>query len=61
MLVASPFQYKGEVCVKEITLDGTLGETRYYTIYIKLQGRGSPQVHLYGFLMHQILKMKLLT
>ena len=61
VLLAGQFQFKVEVFSKEIALDGALGKTKYYARCIEFQERSSPHVHLYGFLMNQILKMKLLT
>ena len=37
------FHYKVEVFFKEIILDGPLGKTKYYTICIEFQEKGSPQ------------------
>ena len=43
--MARHFQYKVERFFKEITLDGPLGKTKYYTIRIESQERGDPHVH----------------
>ena len=45
VLVARHFQYKVEVFFKEIVLDGLLGKTKYYAIFIEFQEQGSPHVH----------------
>ena len=45
ILVARNFQYKVKVFFKEIILDGPLGRTKYYTIHIEVQERGSPHFH----------------
>ena len=45
--MARHFQYKIEIFFKEIILDGSLGEKKYYAIRIEFQERGSPQVHLF--------------
>ena len=45
VLVARHFQYKVEVFFEEIILDGHLRKTKYYTICIEFQERGSPYVH----------------
>ena len=47
VLVARHFQYKVEVFLKEIILDGSLRKTKYYAIRIEFQERGSPHVHLF--------------
>ena len=48
VLVARHVQYKVEVFVKEIILDGPLEKTKYYTIRIEFQERVSP--HVYSFI-----------
>ena len=58
-LVASHFQCKVEVFLKEMILDGPLGKAKYDTMCIKFQEKGSPQVHKNVFSMHQILKTNL--
>ena len=62
VLVSRHFQYKGEVFFKGTILDGTSGKTKYYSVRIEFKKNLTHMsVHLYGFSMHQILKMKLLT
>ena len=43
--MAKHFQYKVEVFFKEIILDGLLGKTKYYAIYIEFQEKGGPHFH----------------
>ena len=45
VLVARDFKYNVKVFFKEIILNGPLGKTKYYTIRIEFQERGSPHVH----------------
>lgn len=53
------FQYKIEVFPKEIMFDGPLGKKKYYVICIDLKGVPHMIICLYGFSIHQILKMNL--
>ena len=46
VLVARHFQYKVQVFFKELVLDGPLDKTKYYALYIELQERVSPHVHV---------------
>ena len=43
--MARHFQFKVEVFFKEIILNGPLGKTIYYAIFVELQERSSPHVH----------------
>ena len=65
VLVARHFQYKVDVFFKEIMLDildCPLGKTNYSPIRTEFQkGTAHMSIQLYGFSMHQILKMKLST
>ena len=65
VLVARHFQYKVDVFFKEIMLDildCPLGKTNYYANRTEFQkGAAHMSIQLYGFSMHQILKMKLST
>ena len=45
VLVAKHFQYRVEVFFKEIVVDGPMRKTKYYTIGLEFQVRGSPHVH----------------
>ena len=45
VLEARHFQYKVEVFLEEIVLDGALGKTKHYAIRIELKERGSSHVH----------------
>ena len=54
------FWYKVKVFFKEIIIDYPLGKTKYYAILTEFQERVAHKlIRSYGFLMHQILKMKL--
>ena len=44
VLVARHFQYKAQVFFKEIVPNGPLGKAIYYALRIEFQGRGSPHV-----------------
>ena len=52
VLVAKPFQYLVEVFFKEIIADGPLGKTKYYTIHLEFQVRGSQHVHSFFWVVH---------
>ena len=62
VLVARHFQYKVEALFKEIVLDGPLGgggggqNIMLYALNFKT-GVAHMSIHLYGFSMHQMLKM----
>ena len=43
--MAKHFQYKFEVFFKEIILDGSLGQTKYYLTSIEFQGNCSPNIN----------------
>ena len=47
VLVARHFQYKVQVFLKELILDGPLGKTKYYALRIEFRERGSPHVHAF--------------
>ena len=52
VLVARHFQYRVEIFLKVIVLNGPLGKTSYYAIHVEFQVRGSPHIHLFGYSMH---------
>ena len=45
ILVARHFQYRVEIFLKEIVINGPLGKTKYYVIRVEFQVRGSPHIH----------------
>ena len=45
VLLARHFQYKAETFFKEMVHDGPLGKTKYYTLPIEIQKRGSPHIY----------------
>ena len=47
VLVTRHFQYKVQVFLKEIVLDGPLGKTKYSALRIEFQERGNPHVHVF--------------
>ena len=54
------FSHKIEIFFKEIIIDGPLRKTKYYAIGISFKkGVARLLIRSYGFLMHQILNMKL--
>ena len=61
VLVTWHFECKVEVFFKEIRLDGLSGKIKYSAIRIEFEKGVSHMfiIRWYGFLMHQIIKMKL--
>ena len=45
VLVAGHFQYRVEVFLKLIIIDGPLGKSKHYVVRVEFQIRDSPQVH----------------
>ena len=63
VLVARHFPYKVELFFKEIILDGSLGKTKAKMLYaLNFKKRvAHTSIHLYGFSVHQIFKMRMPT
>ena len=52
VVVARDFQYRVEIFFKMIVLDGPLGKTSYYAIYVEFQVRGSPHIHSFIWILN---------
>ena len=52
VLVARHFQYRIEMFIKTIVLDGPLGKTQYYAIRIEFHVRGSPHIHFFIWILN---------
>ena len=46
------FQYRVEIFLKVIVLNGPLGKTSYYAIRVEFQVRGSPHIHSFIWILN---------
>ena len=47
VIVAKYFQYRVKISFKVFVIDGPLGKSKYYAIWVKLQIRGSPHINFF--------------
>ena len=52
VLIARHFQYRVEMFLQVIVLDGRLGKTQYYAIRVKSQVRGSPNIYSFIWILN---------